>query len=160
MRTVNIVRFIWSRTKPHVIVKLSWYPFRNKIFLTYPKEFPSKTVGTGNCHFERPSEHTTVDKFFQRFDRCAEAIEIIGKAEPCIQSKNTVIAFYGFTQTLSFADSAGHGFLTPHILTGISGIYSHLCMPVRRRGHVHHVDICISDQIAVIMICLRGDIQF
>ena len=101
-------------------------------------------------HFQRPSEHTAVNQFFDLVDGRVHAVERVGEAEPCVEAENIAVLFDRFHHPFAFADRPRHRFLAPDVLAGAGGVDRHDPVPVRRGGDVYDIDVRIFDQFPVV----------
>src|SRR5687768_4904024 len=152
MYPVRIIRFVLRGPKPHIVIEIFWNFHRLEVRLADPVKLPVKTGYSTDSHFKRPSEHSTFDNFLDRLHGCTHAIEVVMKPEPRVEPEHTTILFHRFNYTLALADSTGHWFFTPDILSCLCSHHGHDPMPVRRRRDVHYINIRLGDQLAEIRI--------
>src|SRR5664280_616770 len=91
MYSLRVIRLVWCRTKPEVVIQLRRDRHWLKIIKTAPVEFPVVTCYAADCYFKRPSKHPAIDKFLQRFHGCSQTIELVLKPEPGIQPEHPAI---------------------------------------------------------------------
>ena len=150
--TMDIVGLEGSRAEPEVVVEFFGNGLNLEVFLTYPEEFPCETCCSGYSDLERPAEQTAVDEFLEWLDFCAETIECVFEAEPCVQTEHSSVALHSLFHAFALADCARHGFFAEDVLACIGGDDRHESVPMGWCGDVNDVDIGVVNQFAEVVI--------
>ena len=152
MNPFRIIRLIWSRAKPEVIVQFRRNRHRFKIVKTTPIKLPVISGYSADSNFKRPTQNPAIDKLFKRFHSSSQTIKLIFEPKPCIQPEYPSIVLNSFYHFYSFTNSSCHWFLTPDVFTRFCSRPCYYPMPVRRSCNMNYIYIRPGNKFTEIVI--------
>ncbi len=141
MDPFRVIRFVWSRAEPEIIVQFRRNRFRLQVVQSAPVEFPVEAGDAAYGNLQRPSQNTAVDKFFKRFHRGVQSIKLILESEPGVKAKHSSRLINSLNNFYTFTDGSCHWLLTPYILSCFRCHLCHYTVPVRGCRNMYNIDV-------------------
>ncbi len=152
---MRMIRFVWCRAEPEIIVQLRGNPLRCQVCLPRPVEFPLESRRRAYRHGQRPAEKSALSDFLEVSGGPAAPVEhVFAETKPGVDTKHPPVHSHRFNDLFSFGDGPRHRLFAPDVLAGLCSSNRNKRVPVRRRGYVDDVDVTSLEKFAEILVAL------